>query len=242
MRPETASNRKTCFDIRRLRRVYGSGTAAVHALRGVDLVIPQGELVVILGASGSGKSTFLNIIGGLDRPTDGQVFFQDNDLAQASAAALTEYRRRHVGFVFQFYNLIPSLTAWENVAIVTEIAAAPIDPARALAQVGMGERMDHFPAQLSGGEQQRVAIARAVAKQPSVMLCDEPTGALDSVTGIKVLEALVEVNRTICATTLIITHNADVAAIADRVIIFADGTVRDCYCNTAPRAPRDVSW
>lgn len=214
----------------------------MQALRGVDLMIPEGELVVILGASGSGKSTFLNIVGGLDRPTDGAVFFRDFDLANASASALTEYRRRHVGFVFQFYNLIPSLTAWENVALITEIAGAPIDPAEALAQVGMSERLNHFPAQLSGGEQQRVAIARAVAKQPSVMLCDEPTGALDSLTGIRVLEALVQVNRTIAATTLIITHNADVAAIADRVIVFADGHVRDCYCNERPKAPREVSW
>ncbi len=231
-----------CFDIRDLRRVFGQGQAAVHALRGVNILIPEGELVVILGASGSGKSTFLNIIGGLDQPTSGEVWFRGTDLAAASPGGLTEYRRRHVGFVFQFYNLMPSLTAWENVALITEIAEAPLAPAEALAMVGLANRMDHFPAQLSGGEQQRVAIARAVAKQPSVMLCDEPTGALDSATGVRVLEALLDVNRGIGATTLIITHNAGVAAIADRVVIFADGKVRETQINPAPKSPKDVSW
>ena len=231
-----------CFEIRSLTRTYGSGPAAVHALRGVDLTIPERELVVILGASGSGKSTFLNIIGGLDQPTSGQVFFQGTDLAGASVRDLTLYRREHVGFVFQFYNLMPSLTAWENVALITEIARSPMKPEEALARVGLEKRADHFPAQLSGGEQQRVAIARAVAKQPTVMLCDEPTGALDSGTGTMVLEALLDVNRSTGATTLIITHNAGVAAIADRVVIFADGLVRETYVNATPRHPRDVSW
>lgn len=231
-----------CFEIRSLTRIYGSGSAAVHALRGVDLTIPERELVVILGASGSGKSTFLNIIGGLDQPTSGQVFFQGTDLSGASVRDLTLYRREHVGFVFQFYNLMPSLTAWENVALITEIARSPMKPEEALARVGLEKRADHFPAQLSGGEQQRVAIARAVAKQPTVVLCDEPTGALDSGTGTMVLEALLDVNRSTGATTLIITHNAGVAAIADRVVIFADGLVRETCVNATPRHPRDVSW
>lgn len=235
--PDTA-----CFDVRGLRRTYGKGPAAVEALRGVDLQIPERELVVILGASGSGKSTFLNIIGGLDQATAGEVLFRGSDLSGASSAELTEYRRRHVGFVFQFYNLMPSLTAWENVALITEIAEAPLAPADALALVGLSDRMDHFPAQLSGGEQQRVAIARAVAKQPTVMLCDEPTGALDSATGVKVLEALVDVNHSIGATTLIITHNASVAEIADRVVVFADGKVRDTRVNPAPISPRNITW
>jgi len=235
--PDTA-----CFDVRGLRRTYGKGPAAVEALRGVDLQIPERELVVILGASGSGKSTFLNIIGGLDQATAGEVLFRGSDLSGASSAELTQYRRRHVGFVFQFYNLMPSLTAWENVALITEIAEAPLAPADALALVGLGDRMDHFPAQLSGGEQQRVAIARAVAKQPTVMLCDEPTGALDSATGVKVLEALVDVNHSIGATTLIITHNASAAEIADRVVVFADGKVRETRVNPAPISPRNITW
>jgi putative ABC transport system ATP-binding protein len=235
--PDTA-----CFDVRGLRRIYGKGPAAVEALRGVDLQIPERELVVILGASGSGKSTFLNIIGGLDQATAGEVLFRGSDLSGASSAELTQYRRRHVGFVFQFYNLMPSLTAWENVALITEIAEAPLAPADALSRVGLGDRMDHFPAQLSGGEQQRVAIARAVAKQPTVMLCDEPTGALDSATGVKVLEALVDVNHSIGATTLIITHNASVAEIADRVVVFADGKVRETRVNPAPISPRNITW
>ncbi|MBA3067923.1 MAG: ABC transporter ATP-binding protein [Hyphomonas sp.] len=228
--------------MRGLRRVYGKGPAAVEALRGVDLKIPERELIVILGPSGSGKSTFLNIVGGLDKATAGEVLFRGLDLSKASSTELTEYRRRNVGFVFQFYNLMPSLTAWENVALITEIADAPLAPEDALALVGLSDRMDHFPAQLSGGEQQRVAIARAVAKQPTVMLCDEPTGALDSATGVKVLEALLDVNRSIGATTLIITHNAGVAEIADRVVVFADGKVRETRVNQAPINPRDVTW
>lgn len=231
-----------CFTTRGLTKVYGSGPAAVHALRGVDIDLPDGEMVVVLGASGSGKSTFLNIIGGLDTATEGQVVFRGQDISKASQRELTRYRRQHVGFVFQFYNLMPSLTARENVALVTEIADNPLTPEDALAMVGLEARMDHFPAQLSGGEQQRVAIARAVAKQPSVLLCDEPTGALDSKTGIRVLEALKTVNDDLGATTLLITHNASIAAIADRVVVFADGQVREVRRNTARKQPQDITW
>ena len=231
-----------CFRVRGLTRVYGTGTAAVHALRGVDLDLPEGELVVILGASGSGKSTFLNILGGLDSPTDGSILFRGHDLSRASQRELTEYRRRHVGFVFQFYNLMPSLTARENVALVTEIAAAPLEPERALEMVGLQDRLDHFPAQLSGGEQQRVAIARAVAKQPSVLLCDEPTGALDSATGVRVLEALKTVNDDLGAATVLITHNAGIAVMADRVVRFSDGRVTEVSRNLVKRSPGEVSW
>jgi putative ABC transport system ATP-binding protein len=231
-----------CFTTRGLTKIYGSGPAAVHALRGVDIDLPDGEMVVVLGASGSGKSTFLNIIGGLDTATEGQVVFRGQDISKASQRELTRYRRQHVGFVFQFYNLMPSLTARENVALVTEIADNPLTPEDALAMVGLEARMDHFPAQLSGGEQQRVAIARAVAKQPSVLLCDEPTGALDSRTGIRVLEALKTVNDDLGATTLLITHNASIAAIADRVVVFADGQVREVRRNTARKQPQDITW
>jgi putative ABC transport system ATP-binding protein len=231
-----------CFRTRGLTKVYGSGAAAVHALRGVDLDLTDGELVVVLGASGSGKSTFLNIIGGLDSPSAGEVRFRGQDLSRAGHRELTRYRRRHVGFVFQFYNLMPSLTARENVALVTEIAERPLAPEDALALVGLQQRLDHFPSQMSGGEQQRVAIARAIAKQPSVLLCDEPTGALDSTTGIRVLEALKTVNTDLGATTLLITHNASIAAIADRVVVFADGNVREVRRNPQPRLPRDVTW
>lgn len=231
-----------CFEVRGLTRVYGTGTAAVHALRRIDIDLPKGELIVILGASGSGKSTFLNIIGGLDRATTGEVRFEGQDLSKASDHTLTEYRRRHVGFVFQFYNLMPSLTAWENVALVTEIAEKPLPPLEALEMVGLKARADHFPAQLSGGEQQRVAIARAIAKQPAVLLCDEPTGALDSRTGVLVLEALKTVNDTLNATTLLITHNAGIAAMADRVIEFSDGLVREVHQNPHPVMPREISW
>ena len=222
--------------------MFGSGEAAVQALRGVDLDLPEGEMVVVLGASGSGKSTFLNILGGLDAPTSGEVLFRGEDISRADERRLTEYRRQHVGFVFQFYNLMPSLTARENVALVTEIAEAPLSPEDALAMVGLENRLDHFPAQLSGGEQQRVAIARAVAKQPSVLLCDEPTGALDYATGVKVLDALRTVNATLGATTLLITHNAGIAAIADRVVVFADGRVRAVRENTSKRLPAEISW
>lgn len=234
--------RQPCFVTAGLTKVYGSGSGAVHALRGVDITLPEGELVVVLGASGSGKSTFLNIIGGLDTPTSGQVRFRGEDISKASQRELTLYRRRHVGFVFQFYNLMPSLTARENVALVTEIAEKPLKPEHALALVGLEGRLDHFPAQLSGGEQQRVAIARAIAKQPSVLLCDEPTGALDSATGVRVLEALKTVNDDLGATTLLITHNAAIAAIADRVVVFADGNVREVRRNTEKKQPAEVSW
>lgn len=231
-----------CFQVRGLTKVYGQGPAAVRALRGVDLDLGDGELVVVLGASGSGKSTFLNILGGLDTASEGTLRFRGEDLSRADARRLTEYRRRHVGFVFQFYNLMPSLTARENVALVTEIAEAPLTPEAALAMVGLENRLDHFPAQLSGGEQQRVAIARAVAKQPSVLLCDEPTGALDSTTGVLVLEALKTVNDNLGATTLLITHNVGIAAMADRVVVFADGAVREDRRNATPVAPREISW
>ena len=227
---------------RGLTKVYGSGAVAVHALRGVDLDLYESELLVLLGASGSGKSTLLNILGGLDRPSDGQVRFRDLDLTACGEAALTRYRRDHVGFVFQFSNLMPSLTALENVALVTEIAPKPMAPAEALALVGLEARLDHFPAQLSGGEQQRVAIARAIAKRPDVLLCDEPTGALDSATGIRVLEAIEEVNRELGTTTALITHNAPIASIADRVVRFGDGHIVEVAENPDRRPARELEW
>lgn len=223
-------------------KVYGSGEAEVRALRGITLTIPNGEMVVLLGPSGSGKSTLLNILGGLDQPTDGRVWFRNRELTALDEGKLTTYRRDHVGFVFQFYNLVPSLTAWENVALVTEIARTPMPPEDSLALVGLDARQDHFPAQLSGGEQQRVAIARAIAKRPEVLLCDEPTGALDSKTGIRVLEALATVNRDLGTTTLVITHNADIARMADRVIRFADGHVREVTTNDHPIRPAEITW
>ncbi len=237
-----AADQSVCFRALGLTKTYGTGHSAVHALRGIDLEIPEGELVVLLGASGSGKSTLLNIIGGLDRPTSGQFWFRDEELSGATQHQLTEYRRKHVGFVFQFYNLMASLTARENVALVTEIAQNPMSPADALAIVGLKERVDHFPSQLSGGEQQRVAIARAIAKQPSVLLCDEPTGALDSATGIRVLKALRDVNTSMSATTLLITHNAGVAAMADRVIVLADGSIKEMRRNANPVTPDQLAW
>jgi putative ABC transport system ATP-binding protein len=242
-RPEaTADGEVLCFRTEGLTKVYGSGHNAVQALRGVNLELPERELVVLLGASGSGKSTLLNILGGLDRPTDGRLFFRGVELTQATQRELTQYRRRHVGFVFQFYNLMASLTARENVALVTEIAERPLSPEEALSIVGLEKRLDHFPSQLSGGEQQRVAIARAIAKQPSVLLCDEPTGALDSATGVLVLEALKNVNETMNATTLLITHNAAVADMADRVVTFSDGQIREQYLNETRKDPRELSW
>ncbi len=230
------------YRISGLTKVYGEGPAAVHALRRVDLTIPAGELVVLLGPSGSGKSTILNIIGGLDRATAGQVYFRDQELTALSDAQLTRYRRDHVGFVFQFYNLMPSLTAHENVELVTEIARDPMDPNEALAVVGLHARTDHFPAQLSCGEQQRVAIARAVAKQPTVLFCDEPTGALDSTTGRAVLKVLKDVNERLGATVLIVTHAAATAAMADRVIHFADGAIRKVVVNKTKLAPEEIEW
>jgi putative ABC transport system ATP-binding protein len=218
------------------------GDVDVHALRGVDMDLFPGELLVLLGASGSGKSTLLNILGGLDVPTSGTVHYRDRDLTTADSRELTQYRRSHVGFVFQFYNLIPSLTARENVALVTDIADDPIAPEEALSLVGLGERLDHFPAQLSGGEQQRVAIARAVAKRPDLLLCDEPTGALDYQTGIVVLEVLETVNRELGTTTAVITHNAPVAAMADRVVTLHDGSIAS-ETRSASRVPaRELRW
>lgn len=214
----------------------------VHALRGVDLSLAEGEMVVLLGASGSGKSTLVNILGGLDLPTSGRVYFRDQDLSRASDRQLTAFRRDHVGFVFQFYNLVPSLTARENVALVTEIAKNPMTPEQALERVGMAHRMDHFPAELSGGEQQRVAIARAIAKRPDVLLCDEPTGALDSKTGVQVLEALNDVNRDLGTATVLITHNATIQNIAHRVIVLADGRIVRDTMNDKRVLPSEVSW
>lgn len=240
--PQTAPAPQVVLRAEALAKVYRTGPVEVHALRGVDLALHQGELVVLLGASGSGKSTLLNILGGLDRPTSGQVWFGGQDLTHLSDAGLTRYRRDNVGFVFQFYNLVPSLTARENVALVTEIAANPMPAEEALGWVGLTARMDHFPAELSGGEQQRVAIARAIAKRPGLLLCDEPTGALDSKTGITVLEALVRVNRELGASTVLITHNAAIQAIADRVITMADGRISGDTRNAHPVAPSKVSW
>jgi putative ABC transport system ATP-binding protein len=230
------------FTVRNLTKVYVAGPVEVHALRGVDFEAYPGEFIVVLGPSGSGKSTFLNIVGGLDRATSGEAWFQDHDLVAADDRSLTIYRRDHVGFVFQFYNLVPSLTARENVALVTEIARAPMKPEDALAMVDLQDRMDHFPAQLSGGEQQRVAIARAIVKRPEVLLCDEPTGALDSKTGVRVLEALTHVNEEIGATTLIITHNAAIQEIAHRVIHFGDGRIVSEHRNVERKPASAVSW
>jgi len=218
------------------------GEVQVHALRGIDLELSAGELVVLLGPSGSGKSTLLNILGGLDTASEGAVSYRGKDLTTANERELTEYRRYHVGFIFQFYNLIPSLTARENVAVVTDIAKKPMRPEDALGLVGLGERLDHFPAQMSGGEQQRVAIARAVSKNPDVLLCDEPTGALDSSTGIKVLEALERANRELGTTTVIITHNADIAGMADRVIHLSDGRISEITANAVKKRPGELHW
>jgi putative ABC transport system ATP-binding protein len=227
---------------RGLTKVYRMGEVDVRALRGVDIDLYEGELMVLLGASGSGKSTLLNILGGLDVATDGRVRYRDQELTDADEDALTEFRRDHVGFVFQFYNLIPSLTARENVSLVTEIAPDPMDPADALALVGLSERLDHFPAQLSGGEQQRVAIARAVAKNPDVLMCDEPTGALDAQTGRLVLQVLERVNQEIGTTTAVITHNAPIAGMADRVITLADGSIKDVHVNASRASASELTW
>lgn len=230
------------FRIRDLTKVYRTGAGEVTALRDVTFEAASGEFVVMLGPSGSGKSTFLNIVGGLDRATSGEVWFTDHELSAMDERALTLYRRDHVGFVFQFYNLVPSLTARENVALVTEIARRPMRPEEALDLVGLRDRLDHFPAQLSGGEQQRVAIARAIAKRPDVMLCDEPTGALDSKTGILVLEALTRVAEEFGTTTLVITHNAAIQDIADRVVHFADGRIVSSHSNAERRPASAVTW
>jgi putative ABC transport system ATP-binding protein len=232
----------TVIEARGLTKRYRMGEVDVAALRGVDLDLYEGELMVLLGASGSGKSTLLNIVGGLDTCTTGHLDYRGSDLTAAAEDELTQYRRHHVGFVFQFYNLLPSLTARENVALVTEVADDPMDPAEALELVGLGERLDHFPAQLSGGEQQRVAVARAVAKRPDVLLCDEPTGALDFQTGVRVLSALERVNRELGTTTAIITHNVPIAAMADRVITLADGLVANVTRSAARTAVEELRW
>jgi putative ABC transport system ATP-binding protein len=237
-----ADGEREVFQIRALQKVYGEGPLAVRALDGVDLDLYRGELVVLLGPSGSGKSTFLNILGGLDRPSGGEVRFEGRSLGALDERALTRFRREHVGFVFQFYNLIPSLTAAENVALVTEIATRPMPPEAALALVGLERRLHHFPAQLSGGEQQRVAIARALAKRPAVLLCDEPTGALDSKTGGQVLRAIDTVNRELGATTAVITHNAAIAGMADRVVRFADGRLAEVTTNASRRPIAELVW
>ena len=230
------------FSARDVTKAYRTGTVDVQALRGVDLDLFEGELAVLLGPSGSGKSTLLNILGGLDRASAGTVLFRGEDLTAMSDRQLTAFRRDHVGFVFQFYNLLPSLTALENVALVAEIAPRPMQPREALAMVQLQERVDHFPAQLSGGEQQRVAIARAIVKRPEVLLCDEPTGALDSRTGIVVLEALTRINSELGTTTAIITHNAAIRQIANRVFSFVDGRIVENVVNETRLAPAEVSW
>jgi putative ABC transport system ATP-binding protein len=230
------------FTARGLTKIYRMGEVEVHALRGVDLDIYASEFVVLLGPSGSGKSTLLNILGGLDTPTSGTARWRDHDLGHSSEAELTRYRREHVGFVFQFYNLIPSLTARENVALVTELAPQPMTPEEALSLVGLGDRLDHFPSQLSGGEQQRVAIARAIAKRPDVLLCDEPTGALDYATGKVVLQAIARINQELGTTAAVITHNAAIAGIADRVLRMADGRIAEVSVNTAKLSPEEIQW
>ena len=227
---------------RGVTKVYRTGDVEIHALRGVDFELYEGELIVLLGPSGSGKSTLLNILGGLDTPTAGDVRFRDHNLTGATERELTVFRRDHVGFVFQFYNLISSLTARENVALVTDVARKPLAPEAALEIVGLGDRMDHFPAQMSGGEQQRVAIARAIAKQPEILLCDEPTGALDSKTGVLVLEAIEQVNRELATSTAVITHNTTVGGMADRVVHIADGQIASIDRNTSRTAARELSW
>ncbi|HEX6316074.1 MAG TPA: ABC transporter ATP-binding protein [Gemmatimonadaceae bacterium] len=230
------------FSARGLTKTYHMGEVSVHALQGVDLDLREGEFVVILGPSGSGKSTLLNILGGLDAPTSGQVHFRDHDLVGASEMELTRYRREHVGFVFQFYNLIPSLTALENVALVTDIAEHPMEPADALAIVGLSDRAHHFPSQMSGGEQQRVAIARAIAKRPDVLLCDEPTGALDAETGKVVLDALMTVNAELGTTTAVITHNAPIARLAHRVLRMRSGRIVASIVNESRARVSDLDW
>lgn len=240
--PPTDGAQHPIFRMHSVTKEYRVGENVIRALRGIDLALFAGELVVFLGASGSGKSTLLNILGGLDSATSGSVRYHDLELCGADDATLTEFRRQHVGFVFQFYNLIPSLTARENVAIVTEIATSPMEPDEALALVDLGPRANHFPSQLSGGEQQRVAIARAIAKQPAVLLCDEPTGALDSKTGIKVLKALEHANRKLGTTTAIITHNEAIAAMADRVVRLSDGRISAISQNPRRAEPETLHW
>jgi len=241
-RDPTALKRASVFVARDLTKTYRMGETEIHALRGVQLEIHAGEFIVLLGPSGSGKSTLLNILGGLDTPSSGSIVFKEHDLSRADEAALTRYRREHVGFVFQFYNLIPSLTARENVALVTDIAANPMAAAEALRWVGLGERLDHFPSQLSGGEQQRVAIARAIVKRPDVLLCDEPTGALDYETGKLVLEVIARINAELGTTAMVITHNAAIAAIADRVLRLGDGRIVGEERPARKLTPAEISW
>jgi putative ABC transport system ATP-binding protein len=240
--PITPAPAAAVFHAREITKVYHMGEVEVHALRGITLDLYEGEFLVLLGPSGSGKSTLLNILGGLDVPTSGRVLYRERDLTAAGERELTAYRRTHVGFVFQFYNLIPSLTARENIALVTDIVEHPMSPEDALALVDLGDRMDHFPSQLSGGEQQRVAIARAIAKRPDVLLCDEPTGALDIATGIVVLEAIERVNRELGTTTVVITHNAAVAGMADRVVSLADGHIAAERRNVSKLSARELTW
>jgi putative ABC transport system ATP-binding protein len=237
-----AAQAEAVFSARQITKVYHMGEVDVRALRGVDLDLFAGEFVVLLGPSGSGKSTLLNILGGLDVPSDGEVFYRGQQLTAFDDNALTRYRRDFVGFVFQFYNLIPSLTARENVALITEIARSPMKPVEALELVGLGQRLDHFPAQMSGGEQQRVAIARAVAKRPDVLLCDEPTGALDVQTGVLVLEAIQRINRELGTTTAVITHNAVIAEMADRVIHISGGEITSVESNARKRPASELKW
>lgn len=239
---EDKSSQAVIFSARALTKTYLMGEVEIHALRGVDIDLYAGEFVVLLGASGSGKSTLFNILGGLDSATSGDVRYQNRLLTGISDRELTLFRRSHVGFVFQFYNLIPSLTARENVAIVTEIADNPMTPEEALERVGLGNRLDHFPAQLSGGEQQRVAIARAIAKRPAVLLCDEPTGALDSKTGIRVLEVLQQINQELGTTTAVITHNEVIGEMADRIIRLSDGKIASIHSNAQRKAPKELFW
>jgi len=241
-RPRSGEGREPLYVVRGLTKVYGEGEAAVHALKGVDLELYAGELIVLLGPSGSGKSTLLNQLGGLDVPTKGTLSFRGLELASAEERELTDFRRDSVGFVFQFYNLIPSLTARENVALITELAPDPMEPEEALGMVGLADRLDHFPSQLSGGQQQRVAISRAIAKRPEVLLCDEPTGALDVHTGVTVLAALDRVNRELGTLTLIVTHNASIAGIADRVLHFSDGHIVDVRVNQTRMPLEELSW
>ena len=230
------------FRGRDLRKIYQTGETQVHALRGVDLDIPKGEIVLLLGPSGSGKSTLLNIVGGLDRPTSGTLHYAETELTALDDADLTRFRRHSIGFIFQFYNLIPSLTALENVRLVTDIASNPMEPEEALDLVGLADRRHHYPAQLSGGEQQRVAVARAIAKQPGVLLCDEPTGALDSATGVRVLETLAQANKELGTTVILITHNVGIAAMADRVLHFLDGQIARIEINAEKVEPAGISW
>jgi putative ABC transport system ATP-binding protein len=239
---ESHKNKKVVFGVHQVTRTYVMGEVEVHALRGIELELYAGEFTVILGPSGSGKSTLLNILGGLDSPTSGTVWHRDTNLTNASQSTLTQFRRHSVGFVFQFYNLIPSLTAYENVSLVTEISPDPMDPDEALQLVDLSDRRDHFPAQLSGGQQQRVAIARAIAKRPAVLLCDEPTGALDVQTGIAVLEAIQKINKSIGTTTAVITHNVAIGAMADRVITMRDGQIVSDDRNETRTAAKDLHW